>query len=58
MPRKIFLATLALLTASLAGYVLIEAIITDHLTQQVIYALLPLVLLCTLAVNALRKPRD
>ena len=58
MPRKVFLAALALLTGALAAYVLIEAIVTEHLSQQVVYALLPLLLLCTLAVNALRKPRD
>ncbi|MEC7764026.1 MAG: hypothetical protein VX874_19135 [Pseudomonadota bacterium] len=57
-PRRIFLALMALATAGLALYVLVEAIITDHLTQQVFYAILPLVLLFSVAWNGLSKNRD
>ena len=58
MTRKVFLALLALASAGLALYVLFEAVITDHLTQQVFYAVLPLVLLASVAVNGLKRPRD
>lgn len=57
-PRRIFLALMALATAGLAIYVLVEAIITDHLTQQVFYAVLPLVLLFSVAWNGLTNKRD
>jgi hypothetical protein len=57
-PRRIFLALMALSTAGLAIYVLVEAIITDHLTQQVFYAVLPLVLLFSVAWNGLTNKRD
>ncbi|WP_138423011.1 hypothetical protein [Maritimibacter alexandrii] len=57
-PRRIFLALMALATAGLAFYVLVEAIITDHLTQQVFYAILPLVLLFSVAWNGLTNKRD
>ncbi|MBL6426052.1 MULTISPECIES: hypothetical protein [Maritimibacter] len=57
-PRRIFLALMALATAGLAIYVLVEAIITDHLTQQVFYAILPLVLLFSVAWNGLTNKRD
>ncbi|EAQ11502.1 hypothetical protein RB2654_02035 [Rhodobacterales bacterium HTCC2654] len=49
---------MALATAGLAIYVLVEAIITDHLTQQVFYAILPLVLLFSVAWNGLTNKRD
>lgn len=57
-PRRIFLVLMAIATAGLALYVLVEAIITDHLTQQVFYAILPLVLLFTVAWNGLSRKRD
>ncbi|MAM61122.1 hypothetical protein [Maritimibacter sp. UBA3975] len=56
--RRILLTLLALASAGLAAYVLIEAILTEHLTQQVFYAVLPLVLLFSIAWNALGKKRD
>lgn len=57
-PRRIFLALLALASVGLAAYVLIEAVVTDHLTQQVFYAILPLILLFSIAWNGLSKSGD
>ena len=57
-PRRIFLVLMAIATAGLALYVLVEAIITDHPTQQVFSAILPLVLLFTVAWNGPSRKRD
>lgn len=53
--RKVLLVLLALGSGGLALWVLFEAVVTDHLTRQVFYAILPLVLLVSVAVNGLKK---
>ncbi len=56
--RRILLMLLALASAGLAAYVLIEAVLTDNLSQQVFFAVFPLVLLFSVAWNALGRKRD
>jgi Flp pilus assembly protein CpaB len=57
--RRILLMLLALASAGLAAYVLIEAVLTDNLSQQVFFAVFPLVLLLfSVAWNALGRKRD
>ena len=53
--RRIFLIVLALGSGGLALWVLFEALATDHLTRQVLYAILPLVLLTSVAINGLKR---
>ncbi|RME16880.1 MAG: hypothetical protein D6801_04580 [Alphaproteobacteria bacterium] len=54
MGRRILLLALALGSAGLALFVLGDALVHDALSRQVIYAVLPLVMLCAIAWNALR----
>jgi hypothetical protein len=53
--RKVFLTLLALGSGGLALWVLFEAVVSDHLTGQVFYAIVPLVMLVSVAVNGLKK---
>lgn len=60
MPRSrtIFLALLALGSAGLAVFVVVDAAIHDALSRKVIYALLPLVMLFGVAWKGLTNKRD
>ncbi|MGR3363533.1 MAG: hypothetical protein ACU0CY_05065 [Maritimibacter harenae] len=56
--RRILLGLMAAATAGLALLVLGSALVAGKLTGQVFVAVLPLVILFTLAWNGLTRPRD
>lgn len=56
--RKIFLALLALVSAGLAGWVLIAALVADELSGQVFFAVMPLAMLFGIAWNGLSSHKD
>lgn len=56
--RVVFLVALLVASLGLAGVVLVAAMLKDALNQQVLFAVLPLVILATIAWNGLGKPRD
>lgn len=56
--RRILLGLMAAATAGLALFVLGSALAAGKLTGQVFVAVLPLVILFTLAWNGLTRPRD
>ena len=56
--RRILLGLMAAATAGLALFVLGSALVAGKLTGQVFVAVLPLVILFTLAWNGLTRRRD
>ncbi|MZR12965.1 hypothetical protein GQE99_08030 [Maritimibacter sp. DP07] len=56
--RRILLGLMAAATAGLVLFVLGSALVAGKLTGQVFVAVLPLVILFTLAWNGLTRPRD
>lgn len=58
MARRLLLASLALASALLAGFVLVEAALTDHLTGQIFFAVLPLLMLFAISWKGLRRNSD
>ena len=56
--RFIFLILMAVASAGLAVFVVVDALVHEALSRSVVYAVLPLVMLFAVAWSRLREKRD